>query len=218
MDTIVVGVLDPMAGNVHQQDGVGAAVADIAAGGQLRLLFGRQALAAVRADQQPRGALAGGGPLGVVGQRGDAVQRRVHPRACRDHRDNEHQQERQHDAAPMSFAARLFRLRWRRRLVRHRCAARGAACLSAAGPRGGAVAAGGAGESAGSAATAGQPVAVGSSGHAGSLATAPGAPSGRDPGTAAGCRSPKESTTASRGGPRPTHSRHTRPSRSPRAR
>ena len=38
------------------------------------LLVRGQALAAVRADQQPGRALARGGPLGVVGQRGDAVQ------------------------------------------------------------------------------------------------------------------------------------------------
>ena len=120
MDTIVVGVLDPMRGNVHEQDGVGAAVAHVAAGGQLGLLVRGQALAAVRADQQPGRALAGGGPLGVVGERGDAVQRRVHPPAACHHRDDEHQQERQHEATPMSFAARLFRLRWGRRLLRHR--------------------------------------------------------------------------------------------------
>ena len=74
MDTIVVGRARPDGGNVHEQDGVGAAVADVAAGGQLRLLVRGQALAAVRADQQPGRALAGAGPLGVVGQRRDAVQ------------------------------------------------------------------------------------------------------------------------------------------------
>ncbi len=54
----MVGALESEAGHVDQQDGVGAAVADVAAGGQLGLLLGGQALAAVRADQQPRGAPA----------------------------------------------------------------------------------------------------------------------------------------------------------------
>ena len=92
---------------MHQQDRVGAAVADIAAGGELGLLFGRQALPAVGADQQPGGALAFGGPVGVVGQRGDAVQLSVDPEAGADHRDREQQQERQHDANnPRTLAAR----------------------------------------------------------------------------------------------------------------
>src|SRR3954451_1705935 len=60
----------------------------------------------------------------------------------------------------------------------------GVACAVAA------VASGDAGESAGSVATAAVVVrAVGSSDRGGSPATAPGAPWGRDPGAAAGCRS-----------------------------
>ena len=186
----MVGVLDPMRGNVHEQDGVGAAVAHVAAGGQLGLLVRGQALAAVRADQQPGRALAGGGPIGVVGERGDAVQRRVHPPAPRHHRHDEHQQERQHEATPMPFAARLFRLRWGRRLFCHRRrpvrrpTGRRRRCRDA-----GAVAAGAVDESAGSVATRGV---AGSSGHGGSLRTALGAPWGRDPGPAAGCRSQHE--------------------------
>jgi hypothetical protein len=81
----------PDGGNVHQQNGVGAAGAEVVASGQLGLLLRGQALAAVRADQQPGRALARDRPLGVVGQRGNAVQRRVHPRACPDHCDDEHQ-------------------------------------------------------------------------------------------------------------------------------
>ena len=53
MDTIVVGAPEPERRQVHQQDGVGAAVADVAAGGQLGLLLGGQVVAAVGADQQP---------------------------------------------------------------------------------------------------------------------------------------------------------------------
>ena len=64
MDTIVVGVLDPRRGHVDQQDGVRAAVADVAAGGQFGLLLRAQALAAVRADEQPRRAAPRRGPLG----------------------------------------------------------------------------------------------------------------------------------------------------------
>ena len=209
----------PDAGNVHQQDGVGAAVAHVVAGGQLGLLLGRQALAAVRADQQPGGALAGGGPLGVVGQRGDAVQRRVHPHAAGHHRDDEHQQERQHDAAPMSFAARLFRLRWRRRLVRLPVRAGGAAV-----PVGGGAAGAGRWRRAARGSLRVRWPRLGSRWRSvvrvtpDHLRRLPALPWGRDPGLRPVVVHRKESTTASRGGPRPTHSRRRRPSRSPRAR
>ncbi len=100
-------------GDVHKQDGVGAAVADVASGGQLGLLFGGQVLAAVRPDEKPRGALTRGGALGIVGQRGHAVQRAVHPDTRCDRSDDDDEQERQHDGAPTPFAARLFHFRWR---------------------------------------------------------------------------------------------------------
>ena len=86
---------------MHQQDRVGAPVADVAAGGQLDLLFGGEALPAVGADKQPCGALALGGPVGVVGERRDAVQRGVDPECGADHPDNgEHEDREQgeHDA------------------------------------------------------------------------------------------------------------------------
>ena len=79
MDTIVVGVPDHECGDVHQHDRVGVPVADVATGAQLGLLLGGEALSAVGADKQPCGALALGGPVGVVGQRGDAVQLGVDP-------------------------------------------------------------------------------------------------------------------------------------------
>ena len=74
MDTIVVGVLDPNPVG-DQQDGVGASGAQIAAGGEVRLLFGCQVLPAVGPDEQPRRTGARGGPFGVVGKRRDPAQR-----------------------------------------------------------------------------------------------------------------------------------------------
>jgi hypothetical protein len=110
----------PDGGNVDQQDGVGAAVAHVVARGQLGLLLRGQTLAAVRANQQPGGALAGDRPLRIAGQRGDAVQRRVDPHAACHGGDDEHQHECQEQATPMSFAARRFRFGWRRRSSRWR--------------------------------------------------------------------------------------------------
>ena len=207
-----------MRGNVHQQDGVGAAVADVAAGGQLGLLLRGQALAAVRADQQPGRALARGGPVGVVGQRRDAVQRRVHPqRRLPTTATTNTRQQRQQRGDPNVVCGEAFSrfgggrrpLCGRRRPVRRptgrrrRCGTPGRwrraprRSLRVRWPRLAAVA--------------------GSSGRAGSPATAPGAPWGRDPGPAAGCRSQHECTSArhaaSRGGPPAARSRRTRPSR-----
>ncbi len=50
---------------MHQQDRVGAAGAQIAAGGQIRLLFGCQLLPAVGPDEQPCRTGACGGAFGV---------------------------------------------------------------------------------------------------------------------------------------------------------
>ena len=183
MDTIVVGVLDPMAGTCTSR------------------MVSVRPLRRCRRRWSARPAAPGSGPGGCPSRpaarscpcpwRADRGSRRargsrcsdesIHS-ACADHCDDEHQQERQHEAAPMSFAARLFRLRWAAAVVVPPAAAGAAAGRSAAEVRdAGAVAAGAAGESAGSVATRG-PAVAGSSGHAGSLATAPGAPWGRDPG------------------------------------
>ena len=64
---------------MHHQDGVGAAVAGVAAGSQCLLLFGGQALAAVGADQQPGAARSGGRAVRVFRQDSLAVQRRLQP-------------------------------------------------------------------------------------------------------------------------------------------
>ena len=85
---------------MHEQDRVGVPVADVAAGAEFGLLLGRESLPAVRADQQPCGALAFGGPVSVVGQRRDSVQLGVDPERGADHtRDgqNQHHEQRQDD-------------------------------------------------------------------------------------------------------------------------
>ena len=99
----------PERGDVHQHDRVGAAVADVAAGGQLVLLFRRQSLPAVGADQQPGGALALHGPVRVVGQRVDSVQLCVDPECgadCTDDGEHQHQEQREDDATPSALASR----------------------------------------------------------------------------------------------------------------
>ncbi|SKT34422.1 Uncharacterised protein [Mycobacteroides abscessus subsp. abscessus] len=58
---------------MHQQDGVRAAVADIAPSGQLGLLVRRETLAAVGADQKPVGSAAGRGTIRVVLERIDMM-------------------------------------------------------------------------------------------------------------------------------------------------
>ena len=73
----------PELGHVNQQDGVGTTAADVAAGGQVLLLLGGEALAAVRADDQPVRAAAGSGSIGIVGQHLLAAQRGVEPKRPR---------------------------------------------------------------------------------------------------------------------------------------
>ena len=96
--------------DMDQHDRVGAAVAGIAAGCQIGLLLGGQIGAAVRADQQPGGAVARRRTSGVVGEHRCAVQRTIDPDADPD----EPQQQRDHDdrdpPSPVAFAARLGRL------------------------------------------------------------------------------------------------------------
>ena len=108
MDTIVVGVFDPKPGTCTSRMVSVRPVAEVPSGRQLGLLFGRQVLAAVRPDQQPRRARARGGTLGVVGQRRDPVQRRVHPQATGYHRDDEQDQQRQHASVPNTVCAEAF--------------------------------------------------------------------------------------------------------------
>ena len=69
---------------MYQQDGIGAAVADVTAGGQGVLLLDGQALTAVRTHEQPVGATAGCRPIGVILQRRLAAQRRVEPHGSDD--------------------------------------------------------------------------------------------------------------------------------------
>ena len=100
--------------HVHQQDGVGAAVADVAAGGQVLLLFGRQTLAAVRADEQPVRPAAGCGTVGIVRQRRLAVQatcRAKRPRrGCRRRRAQNESAELSASARPQRRLPRLRRV------------------------------------------------------------------------------------------------------------
>ncbi len=109
---------------MHQHDRVGAAVADVAAGGQLGLLFGGEACSAVRADEQPGGALALGGPVGVVGQRRDAVQLGVDPERGADQtRDGEQRAPRRGTRTTRRTRRASFdrtRRRWRQWLARNR--------------------------------------------------------------------------------------------------
>ncbi|SKS47370.1 Uncharacterised protein [Mycobacteroides abscessus subsp. abscessus] len=58
---------------MHQQDGVRAAVADIAPSGQLSLLIRCETLAAVGADQKPVGPAAGRRTIRVVLERVDVM-------------------------------------------------------------------------------------------------------------------------------------------------
>ena len=110
--------------------------AQIAAGGQVRLLFGCQLLPTVGPDEQPCRAGARGGAFGVVGQRRDPVQRRVHPETAGHHCNHEHEQQCDQHPAPTTFAPRSFRLpRWcRRRWLGPRRAGR--ACGAARGDAG----------------------------------------------------------------------------------
>ncbi len=110
MDTIVVGALDAKRGHVHHQDGVGPAVAGVAAGGQCFLLFGGQALAAVGADQQPGAAVSGRRPVRVIRQDRLAVQRRLQPQRAAQYRGaaqqhGDHQAQR-NDLQPGPFTSR----------------------------------------------------------------------------------------------------------------
>ncbi len=59
---------------MHEHDRVGATGAQIASGGQLGLLLGREVLAAVGTDEQPGGAVTLRGPAGIVDEGGDAGQ------------------------------------------------------------------------------------------------------------------------------------------------
>jgi hypothetical protein len=83
---------------MDEQHGVGAAVAEVAAGGQVLLLVGGEVGAAVGADQQPGRAAAVCRPLGLTREHRGALQRRVEPdgatgQACR---SGQHRQQGQH--------------------------------------------------------------------------------------------------------------------------
>ena len=106
--------------HVYQQDGVGAAVAEVAAGGQVGLLILGESFAAVGADQQPSGAAAGGRPVGIVGEDRDAMQRPVGPHPGSDDSADGHEQQHQDDSSdgwPSPLAAHRCRRgclgRWR---------------------------------------------------------------------------------------------------------
>ena len=88
---------------VQQHDRVGA-LADVAAGGQLLLLVGGQAGAAVRADDQP--VRAGPGARALGGQGVDAVERGVDLDAEADDRQQQHEQQHTELAAPAPAAPR----------------------------------------------------------------------------------------------------------------
>ena len=114
----MVGVSDHERGDVHEHDRVGVPVADVAAGAQLDLLFGGEPLPAVGADKKPCGALALGGPVGVVGKRRDPVQLGVDPVCGADHPDDgehEHREQGEHDATKAALGFPDGRT-WRRRL------------------------------------------------------------------------------------------------------
>ena len=85
---------------VYQQDRVGAAVADVAAGGQLGLLLGGERFAAVGPDQEPGGAVSRCGPLVVLDERGDPMQRVVDPESGADDCQDGHQQQGEQDSDP----------------------------------------------------------------------------------------------------------------------
>ena len=96
---------------MYQQDGVGAAVAEVAAGGQVGLLILGESFAAVGADEQPSGAAAGGRPVGIVGEDRDPIQRPVGPDAGSDDSADGHEQQHQDDSSDG----------WPSPLAAHRC-------------------------------------------------------------------------------------------------
>ena len=111
----------PQGGHVHKHDRVGVPVADVAAGAEFGLLLGGESLPAVGADKQPCGALALGRPVGVVGQRGDAVQRGVDPERRAEYTgdgQDHHRQQRRDDATHAALG--LGGSGWRRRLAHNR--------------------------------------------------------------------------------------------------
>ena len=177
MDTIVVGVLDPKPGTCTSRMVSVRPVPMSPPVASSACCSGVRSLAAVRPDEQPGGALAGGRALGVVGQRGDPVQRRVHPQPAGHHRDDETKISRRAGCGPNVVCAEAFSAFG---------GAGGGGDAAAVAARGGRCAAGGAaaaavGTSGGSAASAASG-GGGSSGPAGSPATAPGAARGSGPG------------------------------------
>ena len=53
---MAAGCPDPRAGDMHQQDGVGSAAAQVATGGQLILLLRAEIGPTIGSDQQPVGS------------------------------------------------------------------------------------------------------------------------------------------------------------------